>query len=93
MDGQQPPEQVDIMFGAVEGVYGPQNTPTLWQCIITGTMEHFEGHTHPQIPPKNRSASLEGCCQSIQSVEVELKASCGVLGGRFRRRWPWLWRL
>jgi hypothetical protein len=52
MDGQQSPKQADIIFGAVEGVYGPQNTPMLWQCIIAGTKERVEGHTHPQSPPK-----------------------------------------
>ncbi len=52
MDGQQPLEQADIIFEAVDGVYGPQNTPMLWQCIITGTKECFEGHTHPQPPQK-----------------------------------------
>jgi hypothetical protein len=52
MDGQQPPEQEDIIFGAVEGVYGPKNTPMLWQCIIAGTKERFESHTHSQPPPK-----------------------------------------
>jgi hypothetical protein len=51
MDGQQPPEQADIIFGAVEGVYGPQNTPMLWQWIIAGTKEQFEGRMHPH-PPK-----------------------------------------
>jgi hypothetical protein len=25
MDGQQPPKQADIIFEAVEGVYGPKN--------------------------------------------------------------------
>jgi hypothetical protein len=24
----------------------------LWQCIIAGTKEHFEGHKHPQPPHK-----------------------------------------
>jgi hypothetical protein len=24
----------------------------LWQCIIAGTKECFEGHKHPQPPPK-----------------------------------------
>jgi hypothetical protein len=52
MDTQQPSEQADILFGAVQGVYGPQNTPMLWQCIIVGTKEHFEGHTHPHPPKK-----------------------------------------
>jgi hypothetical protein len=52
MDGQQPPEQADIIFETVEGVYGPQNPPMLWRCIIARTKERFEGHTHPQPPPK-----------------------------------------
>ncbi len=52
MDRQQPPKQADIIFGAIKGVYGSQNTPMLWQFIITGTKERFEGHTHPQPPPK-----------------------------------------
>ncbi len=30
MDGWQPLEQADKILGAVEGVYGPQNTPMLW---------------------------------------------------------------
>ncbi len=52
MDGGQPPEQAGIIFGAGEGVYGPQNTLMLWRFIIAGTKEHFEGHTHPQPPQK-----------------------------------------
>ena len=55
MDGQQPPKQANIILGAVEGVYGPQNTPILWQCIIARTMERFEGHTggvNPTLPEK-----------------------------------------
>jgi hypothetical protein len=30
----------------------------LWRFIIAGTKECFEGHKHPQPPPKNTSASL-----------------------------------
>jgi hypothetical protein len=52
IDGRQPPKQVDIIFEAVEGVYGPQNALMLWQFIIAGTKERFEGHTPPQQPPK-----------------------------------------
>jgi hypothetical protein len=52
MDEQQPPKQAGIIFEAVEGVCGPKNTPMLWQCIIPGTKERFEGHTHSQTPPK-----------------------------------------
>ncbi len=52
MDGRQLPKQGDVTFGAVKSVYGPQNTRMLWQCIIAGTKERFEGHTHPQSPLK-----------------------------------------
>jgi hypothetical protein len=52
MDGQQPPEQGDVFWGGVEGVYGPKNTPMLWQFIITGKKECFEGQPHPQPPQK-----------------------------------------
>ncbi len=52
MDRGQTPEQADLILGAGKGVYDPQNTPMLWQFIIAGTKEHFEGHTHPQPPPK-----------------------------------------
>ena len=52
MDGQQPPEQGNIIFEAVEGVYGPQNTLMLWRFIIAGTKERFEGHKHPQPPQR-----------------------------------------
>ncbi len=44
-------------------------------------------------PQKITSASLRGCNLFIQSVSMEGKASCGALGGHFRRRWPWLWWL
>ncbi len=92
MDGRQPPKQADIIFGAVEGVYGPQNTPMLWQCIITRTKERFEGRTHPQSPPKNTSTSSGGCRPSIQSIGAESKASCEALGGHFCWQRPWLWQ-
>jgi hypothetical protein len=51
-----------MIFGAVEGVYGPKKTLMLWQCIIAGTKERFgfEGHTHPQSPPKIYIRKLGG---------------------------------
>jgi hypothetical protein len=48
MDGRQPPEKVGIILRGVECMYGPQNTPMLWQCIIAITLECFKGHKHPQ---------------------------------------------
>jgi hypothetical protein len=52
MDGRQPPEQTDIVFGAVEGVYGPQKTPMLWQCIIARIKEPLRAIHILNPPPK-----------------------------------------
>ncbi len=93
MDRRQLPEQAGIILGAVEGVYGPQNTPMLWQCIITRTKQCFEGHTNPQSPPKLPLLAWGGCHPSIQSIGAEHKASCGALGGHLCWQRPWLWRL
>ncbi len=90
MDRRQPPEQVDILLGAVKGVYGPQNTPMLWRFIIAGALW---GPYTPSTPPKITSASSGGCKLFIRSVGAERKASCGVLGVHFCRRRPWLWWL
>ncbi len=90
MDRRHPPEQADILFGSVKGVYGPQNTPMLWQFIIAGALW---GPYTPLTPQKITSASSGGCKLFIQSIGVEHKASCGVLGGYFRWQQPWLWRL
>ncbi len=77
------------------GQYCGHNKKWFWcdQWIIAGTKEHFESHTHPHPPPKKTSARSGGYHPSIQSIGAELKASCGALGGYFRRRRPWLWRL
>jgi hypothetical protein len=93
MDGQQPPKQAGINLGAVEGVYGPQNTPMLWQFIIAGTKERFEGHTHPQPPPKIHLLARGGCRPFIRGIGTEQKASCGTLGDHSHWRRPWLWQL
>ncbi len=92
IDGWQPPEQADIFLGCW-GCVWPSNTPILWQCIITGTKEHFKGYTHLESPPNIISTCLGGCCPSIQCINAERKALCGALGGHFCRRRPWLWRL
>jgi hypothetical protein len=44
MDRRHPPEQVDILFGAA--------LKTLQCCGNSSSPERFEGHTHPQPPPK-----------------------------------------
>ncbi len=66
---------------------------TLRCCGDSSLPERFEGYTHPQPPQKITSASSGGCKLFIRSVSTECKASCGVLGGHFHWRRPWLWWL
>jgi hypothetical protein len=47
--GDNPPSK-QMIFGGNAGVYGPQNTPMLWPCIVAATSECFKGNTHPQHP-------------------------------------------
>ncbi len=47
MNGLQPPELADVIFGGVEGVCGPQSTPLFRRWWIAITLECFDGHTHP----------------------------------------------
>jgi hypothetical protein len=51
MDGLQPAEQEDIIWGAVEGMYVPQITPMLRRCIIVGTKEPGARTTFVQCNP------------------------------------------
>jgi len=49
-------------------------------------------HHAPLNTPKIVSACSEGCRLSIWRVVTWRNASCGVFGGHFRRRRPWLWQ-
>jgi hypothetical protein len=73
MDGRQPPKQTDVLFAAVEGVCGPQNTPMLWQCIIAGTNERFEG-LNTLNPPKKYIHKLRGLSP------IHSRRRCGAQG-------------
>jgi hypothetical protein len=59
MDGQQPPEQVDIILGGVEGVYVP---PTLRCCGDASSLEQRSASRviHTLNPPKNYIRKLGG---------------------------------
>ncbi len=48
----QPPELADVIFGGVEGVYGPQSAPLFRRWWIATTSECFEGRAHPKQPQK-----------------------------------------
>ena len=77
-----------IIFGAVEGVYGPQNTPMLWQCIFAGTKEHFEFNTHPQPPPKKYIQKLGGLLPIHLVCWRRAQGLIWGAGGHFCRRRP-----
>jgi hypothetical protein len=83
----------DIILWGVEGVYDPQNTLMLWQCINARTKDHFEGQSTQPPLPKLYPRAGGGCCPSIWCVFAGRKASWGMLGGYFHRWWPWLWCL
>jgi hypothetical protein len=44
----------------------------LWQFIIAGTKERFEGHKYPHPSPKNTFASSGGYHPSFQSLAQDL---------------------
>jgi hypothetical protein len=77
MDGRQPPKQVDIIFEAVEGVYGPQNTLMLWQCIIAITKENFEGHTHSHPPQKLHQLSRVVVAHPLEALAWNARPHVG----------------
>jgi hypothetical protein len=83
MDGRQPTKQANMIFGAVEGVYGPQNTPMLWQFIIAGTKECFEG-CNTLKPPKKYICKLGGVSST------HLKHQRGAQGLMWGTRGPFL---
>jgi hypothetical protein len=55
----------------------------LWQFIIAGTKEHFEGHTHPRPPPKY-------ICKLRRLSSIHLKHWRGAQGLILGARGPFL---
>jgi hypothetical protein len=90
IDRLQSPEQRDMLFSGYERVYGPQNAPLLWQCIIPITLEYFEGHRPSPTSPKSIYTCLGGCMLAIRCVVAGCESSCGVLGDHFHGRLPLL---
>ncbi len=66
------------------------NVVAMYHCQNKGALR---GPYTPSTPQKIITAWLGGCRPSIQRIGAERKASCGALGGHFRRLRPWLWRL
>ncbi len=80
-----PSKQIRYNFGGVDGVYGPQNTPMLWWCIITTTSECLEGRTHPHHHKK-----LYPLAWGLLPIQLTCwHGTQGLLGDHFCRRWPW----
>ncbi len=62
-------------------------------CSSDDVLPHHRGvlrAIHALNNPKIIPACSGDCCPSIRHVGTERKASCGALGGHFRRRRPWL---
>jgi hypothetical protein len=78
----QPPELANVIWGVVEGVYGPQSAPLFRQWWIATTSHQSILRTiHTLNSPINYIRLLGGCCLSIHCASAEGKASCGALGG------------
>jgi hypothetical protein len=91
LDGRRPPEQADTIFKGLRGCmalitlrcYGDASSPEQRSALRA---------MHPLNTPIIISACSGDCRPSIWRVGTRRNASCGALGGHFRRRWPWLWR-
>ena len=89
IDGRPPPEQADVIFSGVRGCmalntlrcYGDASSPEQRSALRA---------IHPLNTPKIISNCSGGHCPSICRVSTRRTASCGALGGHFRRRQPWL---
>jgi hypothetical protein len=90
LDGQRPPKQADTFFKGLRGCmalitlrcYGDASSPEQRSALRA---------THPLNTPNIISACLGDCRPSIWCVGTRRNASCGALGGHFRRRLPWSW--
>ncbi len=90
MDSVQPPELADVILGGVEGVYGLQSAPLFGRWWIATTSCVLRAiHIFFTAPNIIATCSV-CCCLSIGCAGAERKASCGALGGHFRRQHPWL---
>ncbi len=89
MDRWQPPELADVFWGGRGCVWPSTHSfvPAMMNCHY---IRVFWGPYTPSTAQKIISACSGGCCPSIWCAGMERKASCGVLGGRFRRHRPWL---
>ena len=90
LDGWRPPEQADLFF---KGLRGCTALKTLW-CYGDASSPKQRSTLrakHPLNTPKIISTCSGDSHPSIWRVSTRRIASCGVLGGHFCRRWPWLW--
>ncbi len=87
MNRLQPPPASGCNFGGGWGCLWPSK-----HSFVPAIMNHhnigvFWGPYTPLTAHKIISAWLGGCRLSIRCAGAERKASCGAIGGRFRRRW------
>jgi hypothetical protein len=90
MDGRQPPKQAVIIFGGVRGVW-----PSIKVLLCSGNdalLQHWSvlRAMHPLNLRKIITACLGGLPPSRDDDGAGHTALCGVQGGHFRRRRPWL---
>ncbi len=82
----QSPGQAYMLFSGDSRVIIPLNAPMLWWCIITIALEHFEGHRTSPATLQSHVCLLGG----LLAINPPKSFYCGLLGGRFCWRLPWL---
>jgi len=92
IDGRRSPEQGDIIL---KGLRGCTALKTPLRCCGDASSPKQRSALRAMHPlnhtPKITSACLGGSRPSIWCVSTRRNASCGALGGHFRRQRPWLW--
>jgi hypothetical protein len=89
------PEQANMLFSGNERVYDPQNAPMMrqwWQWILPHHRSILRV-IDPLIAKESLSACSGDHLLSIWCVGAGWVAFCVSLGGHFRQRRPWWWRL
>jgi hypothetical protein len=87
-DGRQPPKQAVIILGGVRGCMAIKVLPCSGNDASPQHRSVLRA-IHPLTPPKIITACSGDLPPSSDDDGAGRKASCGVQGGHFCRRWPW----
>jgi hypothetical protein len=67
-----------MLFAGVERVYGSQNAPMLWHCIIAGIKEHLKAIGPINPPPRANPLALGVFPDQSGALAHEIGPSVGL---------------